>query len=152
MNKSKWIAAAAAFALSASLAVAAPGDGYGKHGKKHGKHGKSAFGSSFAQKLNLTDAQKAQLESLNRSFREQNKAVFEQNRETVRQYREARKANDTAKIESLRPAMDAQRAQMKQLRDAHSQQILSILTPEQRQQWDALKAERKSKGDKKQRL
>jgi protein CpxP len=144
MKKNNWITAAAVLALSTSLAVAAPKGG--GHGGKHGRHGKGNFAAKMAEKLNLTDAQKQQIETLDRNFREQNKAAFEANHETMRQFRDARKANDTAKLESLKPAMEAQRAEMKRLHEAQMQQILSVLTPEQRQQWEALKAERGKHG------
>jgi periplasmic protein CpxP/Spy len=143
-NKVKWISTAAAVvALSSTLAFAAPHEG-GKRGGRHGKHGQFA-GERLAAKLNLTDAQKAQLESQRQSFKQQNATFFEQSRETRKAYREAREANDTAKVQSLQPSVDAAKAQMKSLRDAQREQFLSILTADQRAQYDALKAERKDK-------
>jgi Spy/CpxP family protein refolding chaperone len=145
MKKKNWITMAAVLALSTSLAVAAPhGDRGGKGG--HGRHG--AGFEKMAEKLNLTADQKARLESLQQSFREQNKATFETSRETFQQFREAKKANDTAKMEALRPTVEAQRAQMQRIRDAHEQQILAILSAEQRAQFLAMKAEREAHGGK----
>ena len=145
MKKKNWITMAAVLALSTSLAVAAPhGDRGGKGG--HGRHG--AGFEKMAEKLNLTADQKAQLESLQQAFRDQNKATFEASRETFQQFREAKKANDTAKVEALRPTVEAQRAQMQKLRNAHEQQILGILNADQRAQFLALKAERESRGGK----
>ena len=46
------------------------------------------------------------------------------------------------KVESLKATFQSQRAQMKQLHDAQQEKFLAILTPEQRTQFDALKAER----------
>lgn len=142
MKTTKWITMAAVVTLSASLAFAAP-HGKGMGGKR-GRHGME-FGQFMAAKLNLTDAQQQQIKDLNKAFRETNKPVFENARELRKQFHEARRDNDTAKMESLKATMEASREQMKQLRDAHETQILSVLTPEQRTQWEAMKAEREQR-------
>jgi len=139
-NYKQWTTVAAVLALSTSLAFAAPHEGKGGHRRGHGQQ----FGQHFAEKLNLTDAQKQQLQDVRKNFREQNKAFFDSSRETFKQFREAKKAGDTARVEALKPAMEQQWAQMKQLRDQEKQQVLALLTPEQRTQWEAMKAERQS--------
>lgn len=147
-TNSKWMTMAAVLGLTASLAVAAPthGDaGEGHRGGHHGRRGHKEFGAAFANKLNLTDAQKQQVKDIRKSFREQNKAFFENSRTTFQQFREAKKAGDQAKLDALKPTLEAQRAQMQQLRDQERQRVLSILTPEQRTQYEALKAEREAK-------
>ena len=143
MKKLKVITIAAALTLSATIAVAAPhGGGKGGHGRGH----RGGFMSQhMAEKLNLTDAQKAQIQAIQKGFREQNAQTFENAKELRKQVREARQANDTAKLESLKPAMEAQRTQFQQLREANKQQILAVLTAEQRAQLEALKAERKQR-------
>jgi protein CpxP len=137
----KWTTIAAVLALSTSLAFAAPHEGKGGHRRGRGQQ----FGQRFAEKLNLTDAQKQQLQDVRKNFREQNKAFFDSSRETFKQFREARKAGDTARVEALKPAMEQQWAQMKQLRQQQTQQVLALLTPEQRTQWEAMKAERQAR-------
>jgi periplasmic protein CpxP/Spy len=127
--------------LGATLAFAAPHDG-GK-GRGHGKHG--AFGEKFAQKLGLTDDQKAQVKAIKKESREQNKAFFEQAHGTMKEFFAAKKANDTAKMDSLKPTVDAQRAQMKQIRSAEEAKIASVLTPDQNAKWQQLKAEREAR-------
>ena len=144
MNKTKWMTMAAVLALSTSLAIAAPHDGGGKFGRG-GKHGRGEMGARLFEKLNLTDAQKTQIRTIHENFREQNKAFFEQSRATFEQYREAKKANDTARLDALKATMDANREQMKRLREQQHAQIANILTPEQRTQWEALKAEREQR-------
>jgi len=139
MKKSKWFTGVAVLALSSGLALAAP------HGEGHGGHDKAGFGREMAQKLNLTDAQKAQIKDISKSFREQNKAAFDSFRQTMQDYRAAKQANDTAKINALQSQFDSQRAQMKQLRDALDAKISTVLTPEQNTQWQQLKAERAAK-------
>jgi periplasmic protein CpxP/Spy len=139
----KTISALAVFALGASLAVAAPQ----QDGKWQGGHrGHRGFMSQkMAEKLNLSDAQKAQLKDLKQAFREQNKAFFQSARDTMREFRAAKQANDTAKMDALRPTLEANRAQFKQLNDAQHEKVRSILTADQRAQLDAWKAERQSR-------
>jgi protein CpxP len=149
MKKVKWLTTTAAvLAFGATLAIASPGEGRGKWGGegkgRHGRHG--GYGPRFAEKLNLTDAQKAQLDQLRASFRESNKALFEASRETMKRYREAEKAGDTATMQSLQPQVDAHRTQMKEIKEAQKAQIRAILTPEQRAQFDAMEAQRFERG------
>ena len=129
----KIATAVAVTLLGASLAFAAPHDG----GKGFGGHDQQ-----FAQQLNLTDAQKAQIESIRKASREQNKTFFEQSRATMEQFFAAKQANDTAKIDALKPAMESQREQMKQIRAAEDAQIAKVLTAEQNAKWQQLKAQR----------
>jgi Spy/CpxP family protein refolding chaperone len=138
--RNKVIAAVGVLTLGATLAFAAPQDGNQQfhHGRRH----KGEFGAKFAEKLGLTDAQKQQVRDIRKSFFEANKPLFEQARATRKEFREAKKANDTAKLDALKPALDAQRAQFKELRAAQEQKIALVLTPQQRAQWDTLKAER----------
>ena len=135
MNR-KLITAVAVVTLGAAMAFAVPHEGFGG-----GRHGRGAFGEKLAQKLNLTDAQKQQVADIRKSTHEQNAAFFESARNTKKEYFAAKKANDSAKLESLKPAVEANRAQMKQIREAEMQKIASILTPEQKATWDKLKAE-----------
>jgi Spy/CpxP family protein refolding chaperone len=145
MKTTKWMTMAAAVTLTASLAFAAPHEG--GMGGRRGRHGQE-FGQRMAAKLNLTEAQQQQIRDLNEKFRETNKAVFEGAHALHKEFRDAKRANDTAKLESLKPQMEAQRAQMKQLHEAQEQQISALLTPEQRTQWEAMKAERQQRREK----
>jgi len=133
----KFTTAVAVTLLGASLAVAAPYQG-GHRG--HHRHGE--FGKKLAQKLNLTDAQKEQIKAIRKDSREQNKAFFQQSRATMKDFFAAKKADDTAKLDALKPAMEANRAQMKQIRAAEEAKIVTVLTPEQNAQWQQLKAQR----------
>jgi Spy/CpxP family protein refolding chaperone len=139
--KKKTISAVAVLALGATLAFAGMHDGKEGKGGWEGHRG-GGFSETYAQKLNLTDAQKTQIADLDKNFRETNKALFEASHQTREQFKAAKTANDTAKLDALRPTMESQRAQMKQLRDAQDAKIKTILTPEQRAQFDTLKAER----------
>lgn len=140
----KTLTTLAVFALGASLAIAAPQAQNGNPGWQGHGHHRGMMSEQLAQKLNLTDAQKAQIRDLNKAFREQNKAFFESARATFKEYRAAKKANDTAKMQQLQPTVDANRAQMKQLREAQRAKISSVLTPEQRTQLEQLRAQHQS--------
>ncbi|HEX2059182.1 MAG TPA: Spy/CpxP family protein refolding chaperone [Thermoanaerobaculia bacterium] len=142
MKTNKFMTMAAVLALSTTVAFAAPHEG---NGGRHGRGGRAEFGPRFAQKLGLTDAQKEQISSIRQSFREQNKAFFESSKSTFQEFRAAKKAGDTAKVESLKPQLEAARTQMKQLHEQQRTQILAILTPEQRAQYEAMKAERQAR-------
>lgn len=141
-NTKKWFTAAAVVALSSTLAFAAPHEG-GKRGRDG--RGGHAFGQRFAQKLNLSDAQKQQIKDAQTAFRNENKAFFDQARDTRRQIRAAKEAGDAARVEQLKATAKSQHARMKELRSAQHERILALLTPDQRAQWDALKAERAAK-------
>ncbi len=135
----KFATAVAITVFGATLAFAAPhegGKGFGGHGRR------GAFSQKLAEKLGLTDAQKEQIKAINKQTREENKAFFEQSRQTMREFFAAKKANDTAKADSLKPAVEANRAQMKAIRAAQEQKIAAVLTPEQNAQWQQLEAER----------
>ena len=135
----KMIAILAVAALSGTLAVAAENDG-GKawgHGHRHGM-----MAAHLAKKLNLTDAQKEQLKTFHQSFREENRAFFQSVRQTRHDLRAAKQAGDEAKVAELKSVAQSQRAQMKQLRQAEMDKFVSVLPPEQRTQFEALKAER----------
>ena len=109
MKTSKWLAAAVGvLSLTATMAFAAPHEG-----GREGGRGKGMFSEKFAQKLNLTDAQKTQVRDLTKSFRDQNKAFFESFHSTMKEYHAAKEANDTAKVTALQAQFDSQKAQMK---------------------------------------
>jgi periplasmic protein CpxP/Spy len=135
----KAIAAIAVLTLSATLAVAGPGGGKGGF---HGKRGNGEFGAKFAEKLNLSDAQKAQAKQLHEQFRTQNEPLFNAFKQTKDDLRAARQANDTARVDALEAALKTQKTQLKAARQAQHERFLSILTADQKAQLEAMKAER----------
>ena len=143
----KTITAVAVFALGATLAFAGPHGDY--KGGRGGHRGDRGFSEKLAQKLNLSDAQKEQIKAIEKQFRADNATFFQNSRQTMQELRAAKQANDQAKIDSLKPAMEAQRAQMKQLREAQREKIRSILTADQRAQLDAMKAQHESRREQK---
>jgi len=111
------------------------GGEFGRHGgPRHGGPGMRG-GMGFLRGIELTDAQKEQIKAIHEANKpsDENKALFDSIRET-------RKAGGTI--------TEDQKAQLKQIRDAQRskmesvhQQILGVLTPEQKTQLEAKKAE-----------
>ena len=144
MNK-KWMTGIAVVTFGAALAVAAPQEKgtqehFGHHGHHHG-----FMSEKLAQKLNLTDAQKQQIKDIKKASHAENAAFFQSARETWKAAHAAKEANDTAKLDALKPQLDAQKAQMKSIRKAEKDKILAVLTPEQRSTLEQLKAQRAAK-------
>ena len=140
---SKWITAVGAAGLTAALAVAGitAANDEGNRGGDEGK-GRHEMQQKLAEKLNLTDAQKQQWEAIRNASRQQNAEFFQKSRETREAFHAAKQANDQAKLDALKPAMDAQRAQMKQIRDAENAKLMTILNDQQKAQFQAIQAER----------
>lgn len=142
----KFAAAIAVTALGAAVAFAAPQQEGGKAwGHGHGRHMHGVFSKRLAEKLNLTDAQKAQVKDIMKASRQENKAFFQQAHADMKSFFEAKKAGDTAKMDALKPTIQSERAQMKALRAAQETKIASVLTPDQNAQWQQLKAQRAAK-------
>jgi Spy/CpxP family protein refolding chaperone len=141
----KWLTTAAVVALSSTLAFAAPHDGQGRGGKHGGRAEGGEFGARFAQKLDLSAAQQQQLKDIQNEFRTQNKTFFQSVRSTREQMREAKEAGDTARFDALKATATSQREQMKTLRDAQLNRIEALLTPDQRTQWQTMKAEHEAR-------
>ncbi len=122
------------------------GGKFGKRGgMRHGGHGMRG-GMGMLRGIELTDAQKEQIKAI----REANKPTGE-NKALVDQIRETRKAGGTIS--------EDQKAQLKQLRDARKanmqavhQQVLGVLTAEQRTQLEAKKAEMKTRMEQRRQL
>ncbi|MCW3105793.1 MAG: hypothetical protein JWQ09_299 [Segetibacter sp.] len=91
-----------------------------KNNSKHKEFKNKQFkGGENFDKLNLTDAQKAQVKTINESFRQQMQDLHKQGSITVDEQKQKREA----------------------LVKEHKEKISAILTPEQRQQAEAFKKE-----------
>ena len=136
-------AAVAVLTLAGTVAFADATTGHeGFHGHHH-RHG--MFGAKLAAKLNLSDAQKAQITDIKKATREANATFFEQARATRKEFWQAKKANDTAKMDALKPTLESQRAQMKEIRKAEKAKLMAVLTPDQQAQLQQLRAQWKAK-------
>lgn len=138
----------------ASLAVAQTvktgrGDGQGRRGAWHGegmKRGGGFGGDRLFARLNLTDDQKAKIKQTRQSFMESNKPLFDQlkaKREELRQASEGGTFNEALATQKL-TEMAGLQAKMMGARIQLHQQMLSVLTTEQKTQLDQLKAQFKT--------
>lgn len=133
----RWITA---FAIAALVATGAFAQEHGDH--PHGQHGPMmSFVAMFGDKLALTEAQKTAIEAIQKQSRDDNAAFYESSRQLMDQVRAARQANDQARLDSLKPAMEANHAQMKSIHDAMLAKILPVLTADQRAQFEKIRAE-----------
>jgi len=136
----KFATAIAVTLLGASLALAAPQE-HG-NGAGHGGRQMMSFTERFGATLNLTDPQKAEIDSIQKATREKHATFFAEQQATMKAYWEAKQANDTAKMDALKPAIDSQRTKMKEIRAVEDVQIAKVLTADQNAQWAKIKAER----------
>jgi len=103
------------------------------------------FTERYGQQLNLTDAQKTQINELDAKFQKDNAPFLESFQKTMTDYRAARQANDTAKIQELQPKFDSQRQEMTKLRTAHEEKIAATFTDDQKAQWKKIQEEREAR-------
>ena len=118
--------AIAAFTFSA-VAQDKTTDGQGKWNKeRQGMHkGRDGRGMEAMQKLNLTDAQKQQMKSINEEFRTKMQSLQQNDNILVKDQKEQRKA----------------------LMQERMNRISAILTPEQKTQFEQMRKEHGPKGD-----
>ncbi|NJK59764.1 MAG: hypothetical protein HC918_05250 [Oscillatoriales cyanobacterium SM2_1_8] len=90
--------------------------------------------------LNLSDAQREQLQQLRAKYRQQMQAILTP---------EQRAEMEAARAEGRRPnslnLSDAQKSQLQALRTQGREEMLAVLTPEQQTTWQNLKAQRGSR-------
>lgn len=108
----------------------------GGQGHKFGTHRQQMI-----QKLNLTEAQQAQMKTLKDSFHEHNKGAIDEMKAKFQQLRALKQSGsaDQAQIDALKTEIKAQREALKPQRQAFRDQMSSILTPEQREKLKTLK-------------
>jgi protein CpxP len=122
--------------------------GQGKRGGHRGG-GRDGFrGGAMFHNLNLTDDQKARVKQIRESFGERTKSLREQLR-AKRQ--ELRQANDSGTFNEARATQVlTQEADLKARLMGEQfklrQEMLTVLTPEQRTQVEQLRAQRKARG------
>jgi len=87
------------------------------------------------EQLNLSTQQKEQVQQI----MGRNKATFQQFGDLRRQMKEAREKNDEAAIQQIQQEMKDLKPQMKAAMEQNRTDILKILTPEQRQKFEAMK-------------
>lgn len=93
------------------------------------------------KKLNLTDAQKAQIKTIQENAKTQRESVFTP--EQRAKLEQARQSGDRKGVWKTLNLTDAQKQQMKAIGQTTKDQMKAVLTPEQQQQLAQMKQERK---------
>jgi len=135
----KKIVIAFAVAATAAAAFASP------HARTAHRDGAAHF-ERFAEKLNLTDAQRQQIRDIRQADREQNKQLYADFRTKMQEFRAARRAGD-ANAAALRADLQPLREQIQAARKTTRQSILGVLTPEQRQQLEQWRGDHSRRRD-----
>lgn len=137
--------------MSASALDAQPRKGMGQHmGRcmERGMHGDACMLAPKLDCLKLTDAQKEQVKALHEKFRPEMELKTSAARDAQQAFREANRNHETTP-EALKAlhqkAADARFAKIV-LRKEMMASVQSLLTPEQKAQWDAKRADRKGVG------
>jgi periplasmic protein CpxP/Spy len=114
--------------------------GQGKRGGegKHGRHGKDKMMRGLHQ-LNLSDAQKEQMKSL----KEQSKLQFQPLREEMKTL--SSKKYDGIITNEEQSRLKELKAQMRENGKKMHEEMMSILTPEQKTQFEQMKTEKRGK-------
>ena len=129
-------------------------DRIGRHGGK-GRHGRGGgFGGRFAEKLNLTDAQKEQMKQIAMRYRESGRALRQQARESRQDGFDAF-AGGTFNEAAVRAAAQARanaRVEREVMHARMMSEMYAVLTAEQkaqlaaeRQQWEQKRQERRAR-------
>jgi Spy/CpxP family protein refolding chaperone len=138
MSKNRLLCLAAA--VSVVFAFAAMGQDRGNQGRPN-----QTFTERYGQQLNLTDAQKTKIDEMDAKFQKEHAAFIESFQKTMTDYRAARQANDSAKVQELQPKVDSQRQEMTKLRTAHEEKIAATFNDDQKAQWKKIQEEREAR-------
>ena len=148
------IASLSAVVLAASIAVAQSvktetQDGKGSRHARHGQGGMRGHrgGGAFFNRLNLTDDQKARLKQIRESFASTNKPLHEQlraKRQELRQLNEGGTFNEALATQKLTEMASLEAKLMGERHKLH-QEMLAVLTAEQKAQLEQSKAQFKTR-------
>src|SRR5439155_10546774 len=108
---------------------------------RRGPGGREGFG--FGRDLNLTDAQKAQIKTIQQKYQPQNQALRTQAQPFFDAARAARQKGDTA---AFRSNMEKARQVGQSVRTQETAEIRNVLTAEQRTKFDARQKEMADRG------
>jgi len=132
--------------IVASVAVAQSVKTHRGQGQRGAWMGRGFHGGGAFKQLNLTDDQKAKMKQIRQSFMESNKPLLEQlqaKRQELRQASEGGTFNEALATQKL-TEMAGLQAKAMGARFALHQQMLAVLTTEQKAQLDQLKAQFKT--------
>lgn len=159
--KTLTIASLSAVALAAPIAFAQStgsttnqedqkvmrGERHGGHGQRWGRGGRGDRAGMFLGGINLTEDQKARMQTIRSSFQERTKSLHEQlrtKRQELRQASEGGTFNEALATQKL-SEMAGLQAKLMGERFKMRQEVLSVLTPEQKTQLEQKRAEFKAK-------
>jgi len=158
--KTLTIASLSAVALAAPIAFAQStgsttqedqkvmrGERHGGYGQRWGRGGRGDRAGLFLGGINLTEDQKARMQTIRSSFQERTKSLHEQlrtKRQELRQASEGGTFNEALATQKL-SEMAGLQAKLMGERFKMRQEILSVLTPEQKTQLEQKRAEFKAK-------
>jgi Spy/CpxP family protein refolding chaperone len=144
MNMGRAGAAAGVALLGLALLASAEErrPGAGREGDRQGRQ--ESRSARLAEYLGLDAQQTAAVQQLQQQHREQMKPAWEEGRELRRKLREATEAEkpDAQAVGEATLALKAHHERMKADRAVFEQKLAALLTPEQKQKLDALKAAR----------
>jgi Spy/CpxP family protein refolding chaperone len=142
MRMGRAAAAAAFVVLGVSVVAWAQTDAAGGERARWARSDRR--GARLAEYLGLDAQQKAALQQLQKQHRDEMKPSWEQGRELRRKLRAATDAEDPdpQAVGEATLALKAHRDRMKASRAEFEQKLESLLTPEQKQKLEALKAAR----------
>jgi protein CpxP len=140
---------ASAALVAASLLATAPamanehGGCDRHHAGKAGHGGKHDFQARLKE-LNLTEAQQAQVKDIMEKQKPQREARWKELRESHQALREVSRGEnyDAAKVRELASKQAQLKAEMTVQRIETMHQVYALLTPEQKQKWDAKRERR----------
>jgi periplasmic protein CpxP/Spy len=157
LGKVKMLAITALAAIALATPIALAQKAGADHSKRDGQHGEwrggdgergERFGGRMFADLNLTDAQKAQMKQIHQSFDDNTKSLREQLRakhEELRQAEAGGTFNEALATQKLTEAASLQ-AKLMGAEFNLRQQMLSVLTPEQKAQLDQRRAQFNANG------
>jgi Spy/CpxP family protein refolding chaperone len=105
------------------------------------RRGRPDYAALFA-KLELTPEQRQQIEEIQRTSKARVETYLNGTNELMEELRAARAAKDTARVATLEADLEVQRTEMKELQNKEAEEMLNVLTAEQRAQFEKVKAER----------
>jgi Spy/CpxP family protein refolding chaperone len=112
----------------------------GRQGKVDGQQRKAKRFERMANHLNLTPEQRVQARNLAQQARNEAQPLMEQLRTNRQQLSEAVKSGNQAEIQRLSSASGVLKGQLTAIFARHMQEGYAMLTPEQRQKADELRA------------
>lgn len=130
-NLGAWLAVAALGTASLFAQAAPPA----RHFQRHGR-----FGAVMSTYLNLTDAQKTQMQSIFQDARQSAQPIRQQLKQTRQSLHAAVKAGDSAQIQQLAGTEGAELGQLAAIHASARAKMYKMLTPDQQQKLATLQS------------